>query len=78
VQVDVRVRALSLVARAAIVVPHRKIFHLSRLRVQGLGLGPDALASTINPDVGGLHHATLGKAHVLLEHGLVGLAELHS
>ena len=50
-QVSVGVRALSLVGRAPVIVPDGQIVNTLRLRVQGLGLVPDALASTVNPDV---------------------------
>merc|ERR550517_2422075 len=51
VQVGVRVGALSLVGRAPVIVPDGQIVNTIRSRVQGLGLVPDALASTVNPDV---------------------------
>ena len=45
------VGALSLVGRAPVIVPDGQIVNTLRLRVQGLGLVSDALASAINPDV---------------------------
>ena len=54
-QVGVRVGALSLVGRAPVIVPDGQIVNTIRSRVQGLGLVPDALASTVNPDVTSLN-----------------------
>ena len=51
VQVGVGVGALSLVGRAPVIVPDGQIVNTIRFRVQGLCLVPDALASTVNPDV---------------------------
>ena len=54
VKVGVGVGPLRLVAGAPVIVPDWKIFHSLRFGVQSLGLVPDALPSSVNPDVAGL------------------------
>ena len=51
VQVGVGVGALSLVGRAAIIVPDGEVLHTVRLLLKTLGLTTDALPSPVDPDV---------------------------
>ena len=66
-----------LVGGAAVIVPHGQVPHTLRGGVQRLGLGPQALARPVYPDVEGLDAAPLLQGEVVVQDRLVGCRHGH-